>query len=86
MPKMIVTGYHELSSLFLFFWQAAYVEESKAKSAMPKMIVTGYHELNMIHFFTAGEKEVRGRGVITYVWAGHVNESCSTYVWVMSHV
>eukprot|EP01134_Creolimax_fragrantissima_P001483 CFRG1483T1 len=34
-------------------------QEKVAKSALPKAIVNAYHELNLIHFFTAGEKEVR---------------------------
>ena len=29
------------------------------KSAMPRIIRTGYHSLNLIHYFTAGEDEVR---------------------------
>ncbi|KNC84414.1 obg-like ATPase 1 [Sphaeroforma arctica JP610] len=34
-------------------------QEKVAKSVLPKAIVNAYHELNLIHFFTAGEKEVR---------------------------
>eukprot|EP01061_Rhynchopus_euleeides_P004266 TRINITY_DN1352_c0_g1_i1.p2 TRINITY_DN1352_c0_g1~~TRINITY_DN1352_c0_g1_i1.p2 ORF type:complete len:403 (+),score=200.38 TRINITY_DN1352_c0_g1_i1:54-1262(+) len=39
--------------------QAALCDQVGVKSILPKMITTGYHELNLIHFFTAGEKEVR---------------------------
>lgn len=39
--------------------RAAFLEESKCDSAMDKIISTGYRELNLIHFLTAGEKEVR---------------------------
>lgn len=39
--------------------RAAFLDESKAASALPKMIVTGYKELDLIYFFTAGDKEVR---------------------------
>eukprot|EP01135_Chromosphaera_perkinsii_P006361 Nk52_evm90s485 gene=Nk52_evmTU90s485 len=39
--------------------QAKFCEEVGAKSVLSKMITTGYHELNLIHFFTAGDKEVR---------------------------
>ncbi|KAJ2502958.1 hypothetical protein GGH96_000694 [Coemansia sp. RSA 1972] len=37
----------------------AYTEEMKVESAFPKIITTGYDSLNLMHFFTAGEKEVR---------------------------
>ncbi|KAJ2080359.1 hypothetical protein H4R24_003143 [Coemansia sp. RSA 988] len=37
----------------------AYLDENKATSAFPKIITTGYDSLNLMHFFTAGEKEVR---------------------------
>eukprot|EP00124_Ichthyophonus_hoferi_P001682 Ihof_evm1s95 gene=Ihof_evmTU1s95 len=37
----------------------AFLLEHNAKSMLSKMVTTGYHELNLIHFFTAGEKEVR---------------------------
>ncbi|KAJ9437633.1 Obg-like ATPase 1 [Diplonema papillatum] len=39
--------------------QDAFQKEVGGKSILPKMITTGYHELNLIHFFTAGEKEIR---------------------------
>jgi len=38
---------------------AAYMKESGAKSMLPKIIKGGYHNLGLVHFFTAGEKEVR---------------------------
>lgn len=34
-------------------------DDSKCESALPKMIVSGYESLALIHFYTAGEKEVR---------------------------
>jgi len=34
-------------------------KETGAVSALPKLIKTGYHALNLIHFFTAGEDEVK---------------------------
>lgn len=34
-------------------------ENGGAKSALPKIINAGYEELNLIHYFTAGDKEVR---------------------------
>lgn len=36
-----------------------YCETVGAKSALPRIIRTGYHALNLIHFFTAGDDEVR---------------------------
>lgn len=33
------------------------------KSAMPRIIKTGYHALQLVHFFTAGEDEVRAWSV-----------------------
>jgi len=40
--------------------KAALEEQSKiSKSIIPRAIKLAYHELNLIHFFTAGEKEVR---------------------------
>ena len=39
--------------------EAAFLSETEGKSIVPRMITTGYHELNLIHFFTAGEKEIR---------------------------
>lgn len=35
------------------------LEEESVTPALPKLIKAGYHELNLIHFITAGEKEVR---------------------------
>jgi len=37
----------------------AYCEKVGVKSAMSRIVRTGYHALNLIHFFTAGEDEVR---------------------------
>jgi len=37
----------------------AFLAEKKVKSMMPKIITTGYHSLDLIHYFTAGEQEVR---------------------------
>lgn len=37
----------------------AYCEKVGAKSILPRIIRTGYHALNLVHFFTAGEDEVR---------------------------
>jgi len=34
-------------------------KDTGATSALPKIIRTGYHSLNLIHFFTAGEDEVK---------------------------
>lgn len=34
-------------------------EENNTKSALPRIIHAGYNALNLIHYFTAGEKEVR---------------------------
>ncbi|KAJ2784997.1 hypothetical protein H4R18_000811 [Coemansia javaensis] len=40
--------------------QAAFLaERGGAASAFPKIITTGYDSLHLMHFFTAGEKEVR---------------------------
>jgi hypothetical protein len=39
--------------------QKAHLAEVKVPSAIPKIITTGYHSLQLIHFFTAGPKEVR---------------------------
>lgn len=36
-----------------------YCDECGAKSALPRIIRTGYHALQLVHFFTAGEDEVR---------------------------
>ena len=38
-----------------------FIKESGAQSVLPKIITTGYKELNLVYFFTAGEKEVRGK-------------------------
>ncbi|KAJ2887860.1 hypothetical protein IWW38_005050, partial [Coemansia aciculifera] len=38
---------------------AKFQEEKGAVSAFPKIITLGYDQLNLMHFFTAGEKEVR---------------------------
>ena len=38
-----------------------FLKESAIQSILPKIISTGYKELNLIYFFTAGEKEVRGK-------------------------
>lgn len=35
------------------------LEETKGKSQMGKIITNGYHSLDLIHYFTAGEPEVR---------------------------
>jgi len=47
------------------------------KSAMPKMIRTGYHTLDLVHFFTAGEDEVRAwtirRGTMAPKAAGTIH-------------
>jgi len=52
-------------------------DENKAASAMPKIIVAGYHCLNLIHFFTAGEDEVRAwtirRGTLAPQAAGVIH-------------
>lgn len=37
-----------------------FLEEKKVPSQLPKIITTGYHALDLIHYFTAGEDEVRG--------------------------
>jgi obg-like ATPase 1 len=37
----------------------AFCDETGAVSTLPKVIATGYEQLNLIHYFTAGEKEVR---------------------------
>jgi len=39
--------------------QAALFAEKKTKSAITKIVTTGYHAINLIHFFTAGEDEVK---------------------------
>nr|WCZ58676.1 Obg-like ATPase 1 [Seculamonas ecuadoriensis] len=39
--------------------KAAYLTENKVKSMLPHIIKSVYHSLNLIHFFTAGEDEVR---------------------------
>ncbi|KAJ2001946.1 hypothetical protein H4R26_003858 [Coemansia thaxteri] len=39
--------------------RAAYAEQQGAQSAFPKIITVGYDQLSLMHFFTAGEKEVR---------------------------
>lgn len=39
--------------------RAAKCAELACNSALPKIITTGYHRLNLVHFFTAGEDEVR---------------------------
>jgi len=36
-----------------------FLAEVGVPSAIPKIITTGYHTLQLIHFFTAGPKEVR---------------------------
>jgi obg-like ATPase 1 len=36
-----------------------YLEEKKVQSAIPKIITVGYHTLDLVHYFTAGEDEVR---------------------------
>ncbi|KAJ1824653.1 hypothetical protein GGH91_005514 [Coemansia sp. RSA 2671] len=38
---------------------AKFLEEKGAGSAFPKIITQGYDQLNLMHFFTAGEVEVR---------------------------
>jgi obg-like ATPase 1 len=42
---------------------AKYCETVGAKSALPRIIKTGYHALQLVHFFTAGEDEVRAWSV-----------------------
>jgi len=42
---------------------AAYFTENQTKSMLPKIIVEGFHAINLIHFFTAGEDEVRAWNV-----------------------
>ncbi|KAJ1724691.1 hypothetical protein LPJ53_001052 [Coemansia erecta] len=39
--------------------KAKYAEEQGVPSMFGKIILTGYDQLNLMHFFTAGEKEVR---------------------------
>ena len=57
--------------------KAALVAEKKVPSQMPKIITTGYHALDLIHFFTAGEDEVRGwtikRGTLAPAAAGVIH-------------
>merc|ERR1719331_1438099 len=36
-----------------------YLEETKCKSMMTKIILEGYHALQLIHFYTAGDDEVK---------------------------
>lgn len=36
-----------------------YLKENNAQSQMNKLITTGYHTLRLVHFFTAGEDEVK---------------------------
>ena len=38
----------------------ALIAEKKVPSQLPKIITSGYHALDLIHYFTAGEDEVRG--------------------------
>jgi obg-like ATPase 1 len=53
------------------------VEEKKVPSQMGKIITTGYHALDLVHFFTAGEDEVRGwtikRGTLAPAAAGTIH-------------
>lgn len=39
--------------------QTALIDDCKTDSALPKMITAGYRGLQLVHFYTAGEKEVR---------------------------
>ena len=55
----------------------ALIAEKKVPSQMPKIITTGYHALDLVHFFTAGEDEVRGwtikRGTLAPAAAGVIH-------------
>ena len=55
----------------------AFIAEKKVPSQMPKIITTGYHALDLIHYFTAGEDEVRGwtvkRGALAPAAAGVIH-------------
>lgn len=42
---------------------AKYCESVGAKTALPRIIKTGYHALQLVHFFTAGDDEVRAWSV-----------------------
>ena len=52
-------------------------EEKKVPSQLPKIITTGYHALDLIHYFTAGEDEVRAwtvkRGTLAPAAAGVIH-------------
>jgi obg-like ATPase 1 len=54
-----VTLEQELAELPDDAARAAKCDELKVQSALPKIVTTGYHRLNLVHFFTAGEDEVR---------------------------
>lgn len=57
--------------------KAEMIKEKKVPSQLGKIIVTGYHALDLIHYFTAGNDEVRGwtikRGTLAPAAAGVIH-------------
>lgn len=62
-----------------------FLEEKKVPSQISKIIVTGYHTLDLVHYFTAGEQEVRAwtirRGTLAPQAAGVIHtDFCKHFI------